>query len=286
MIPTDHSDWYEVVVDLESPAVGVVHVERVDHAIAVLTFDRPDSLNAVNETLLSELEEQFDALANDASVRVVILTGAGRAFCAGLDLKDFGPSLASASTSPASMLRFQERMANLPMLLRALPQPVIAAVNGAAVGAGMAMALASDLRLCARSGRFGVGAVRIGLSGAEMGLSYHLPRVVGMSAAADLMLTGRIMESDEAFRIGLVSDVVDDDRLLSLALERAQAIVANAPLGVRMTKRVMWANLDAPDLETALELENRTQVLASIDADAAEARAAFLERRPPEYRGS
>jgi enoyl-CoA hydratase len=128
--------------------------------------------------------------------------------------------------------------------------------------------------------------VRIGLSGAEMGLSYHLPRVVGMSAAADLMLTGRIMESDEAFRIGLVSDVVDDDRLLSLALERAQAIVANAPLGVRMTKRVMWANLDAPDLETALELENRTQVLTSIDADAAEARAAFLERRPPEYRGS
>jgi enoyl-CoA hydratase len=163
---------------------------------------------------------------------------------------------------------------------------VIAAVNGAAVGAGMAMALASDLRLCARSGRFGVGAVRIGLSGAEMGLSYHLPRIVGMSAAADLMLTGRIVESDEAFRIGMVSDIVDDDALVPRSLERAQAIVANAPLGVRMTKRVMWANLDAPDLATALELENRTQVLTSIDEDAAEARAAFLERRPPRFRGT
>jgi enoyl-CoA hydratase/carnithine racemase len=286
MIVTDHSDWYEDAADLESPAVGVVRVERVDQAIAILTFDRPDSLNAVNEALLTELEEQLDALATDSSVRVVILTGAGRAFCAGLDLKDFGPSMAGAAASPTSMLRFQERMANLPVLLRALPQPVIAAVNGAAVGAGMAMALASDLRLCARSGRFGVGAVRIGLSGAEMGLSYHLPRVVGMSSAADLMLTGRIVESDEAFRIGMVSDVVDDDRLLPLALERAQAIVANAPLGVRMTKRVMWANVDAPSLETALELENRTQVLTSMDADAAEARAAFLERRPPEYRGT
>ena len=266
--------------------MGVVRAELIDGAITVLTFDRPDSLNAVNEALLTELEAQLDALASDPGVRVVILTGAGRAFCAGLDLKDFGPSMAGASKSPASMLRFQERMANVPVLIRALPQPVIAAVNGAAVGAGMAMALASDLRLCARSGRFGVGAVRIGLSGAEMGLSYHLPRIVGMSAAADLMLTGRIVESDEAFRIGMVSDVVDDDALVPRALERAQAIVANAPLGVRLTKRVMWANLDAPDLATALELENRTQVLTSMDEDAAEARAAFLERRPPEFRGT
>ena len=266
--------------------MGVVRVERVDTAIAVLTFDRPESLNAVNEALLTELEQQLDALGADDGARVVILTGAGRAFCAGLDLKDFGPSLAGASASSASMLRFQERMASLPVRIRALPQPVIAAVNGAAVGAGMAMALASDLRLCGRAGRFGVGAVRIGLSGAEMGLSYHLPRVVGMSAAADLMLTGRIVESDEAFRIGMVSDVVDDDDLLPRALERAQAIVANTPLGVRMTKRVMWANLDAPNLDTALELENRTQVLTSMGEDAAEARAAFLERRPPRFRGT
>jgi enoyl-CoA hydratase len=266
--------------------VGVVRVERVAGSIAVLTFDRPDSLNAVNEALLTELEEQFDALAGDEQVRVVIVTGAGRAFSAGLDLKDFGPSMAGAYANTASMLRFQERMANLPVRIRALPQPVIAAVNGAAVGAGMAMALASDLRLCGRSGRFGVGAVRIGLSGAEMGLSYHLPRIVGMSAAADLMLTGRIVESDEAFRIGMVSDVVDDGALMDRALERAQAIVANTPLGVRMTKRVMWANLDAPNLETALELENRTQVLTSMGEDAAEARAAFLEKRPPEFRGT
>jgi enoyl-CoA hydratase len=266
--------------------VGVVRAERVDGSIEVLTFDRPDSLNAVNEALLTELEQQLDAVAADDSVRVVVLTGAGRAFSAGLDLKDFGPSMAGAWANTASMLRFQERMAGLPLRIRALPQPVIAAVNGAAVGAGMAMAMASDLRLCARSGRFGVGAVRIGLSGAEMGLSYHLPRIVGMSAAADLMLTGRIVESEEAFRLGMVSDVVDDDELLPSALERARAIVANTPLGVRMTKRVMWANLDAPNLETALELENRTQVLTGTGEDAAEARAAFLERRPPRFRGT
>jgi enoyl-CoA hydratase/carnithine racemase len=266
--------------------MGVVRTERIDGSIEVLTFDRPDSLNAVNEALLTELEQQFDALAVDDTARVVVLTGAGRAFSAGLDLKDFGPSMADAWSNTASMLRFQERMANLPLRIRALPQPVIAAVNGAAVGAGMAMAMASDLRLCAHSGRFGVGAVRIGLSGAEMGLSYHLPRIVGMSAAADLMLTGRIVESDEAYRLGMVSDVVDDAKLLSHALERAQAIVANTPLGVRMTKRVMWANLDAPNLETAIELENRTQVLTGMGEDASEARAAFLERRPPKFRGT
>jgi len=237
---------------LESPADGTT----------ILRLDRPERLNAINEVLRDELRATCAALADDRDTRVVVLTGAGRGFCAGLDIRDFGPGLPPAGAPAGDLLRFQESMAALPLALRALPQPVIAAVNGPAVGAGMALTLASDVRLCSTSASFGNGAILLGLSGAEMGMSYHLPRIVGPSVAAEWMMTGRTVRADEARERGLVNEVLPDDELLDRAIELAATIAANTPFGVHLTKRALQTNVDAPDLDAALEVENRNQVLA------------------------
>jgi enoyl-CoA hydratase/carnithine racemase len=202
----------------------------------------------------------------------VVLTGAGRGFCSGIDVRDFGPSIPDATDPATDRLRFQEMMAGLPAAIRALPQPVIAAVNGPAVGAGLALCLASDVRICGASASFGNGAILLGLSGAEMGMSYYLPRIVGLSVAADWMLTGRTVPADEAYRCRLVSELVEDDRLLDRALELAAQIAAHSPLGVQMTKRALQVNTDAPDLSAALEVENRNQVITHATDEAAAAR--------------
>jgi enoyl-CoA hydratase/carnithine racemase len=176
-------------------------------------------------------------------------------------------------------LRFQEAMASLPQAIRALPQPVVAAVNGPAVGGGLALCLAADVRICSESASFGNAAVLIGLSGAEMGMSYFLPRIVGLSVAADWMLTGRTVSADEAYRRGLVSELTDDGGLVERALELAGQIAANSPLGVQMTKRALQLNADAPDLFAAIELENRNQVITHATDDAAAARDRWSKRK-------
>jgi enoyl-CoA hydratase/carnithine racemase len=246
----------------ETPADGVV----------VLRLNRPERLNALNEELVGALGEACAAIARDREVRVVVLTGAGRGFCSGIDMRDFGPSMLDATDPAIDRLRFQEMMAALPAAIRALPQPVIAAVNGPAVGGGLALCLASDMRICAPSASFGNAAILLGLSGAEMGMSYYLPRIVGLSVAADWMLTGRTVSADEAYRCRLVSELVEDDRLLDRALELASQIAAHSPLGVQMTKRALQVNTDAPDLAAALEVENRNQVITHATDEAAAAR--------------
>ena len=250
-------------LDVEAPSSGTV----------LLRLNRPERLNAINEVMVDELKQACTSIATDPGVNVVVLTGAGRGFCSGIDLRDFGSSMLDATDPAIDRLRFQEMMASLPQALRALPQPVIAAVNGPAVGGGMALCLAADVRVCGVSASFGNAAIRIGLSGAEMGMSYHLPRIVGTSIAADWMLTGRTVSAEEAFRCGLVSALVDDDLLLGHALELAAQIASNSPLGVQMTKRALQVNTDAPDLTVALELENRNQVISSGTEEAAAARA-------------
>src|SRR5690606_37445709 len=199
-------------------------------------------------------------------------------FCSGIDMKDYGPGMLGATAPALDRLRFQERMAALPMGLCRLPQPVIAAVNGPAVGGGMALCLAADIRVCSTSASFANAAIRIGLTGAEMGMSYLLPRIVGTGLAADWMLTGRTVEPDEALRSGLVSAVVDDGRLLDHALELAAQVAAASPVAVQMTKRTLQVNTDAPDLGAAIELENRNQVITHATEEAAEARARWQRR--------
>src|ERR1700741_3772736 len=168
-----------------------------------------------------ELTQTFAVIGTDATVNVVVLTGAGRGFCSGIDVRDFGPGMLEASDPAIDRLRFQEAMAALPQAIRDLPQPVIAAVNGPCVGAGFAMSLPADIRICSATATFGNGAILLGLSGAEMGMSYHLPRIVGTSVAADWMLTGRTVSASEADRHGLVSEIVDADRLAEHAMELA-----------------------------------------------------------------
>lgn len=246
-----------------------LELDRPGDGVAVLRLNRPQRLNAINEAMQTELRDMLGELAADAAVRAVVLTGAGRGFCAGIDVRDFGPSMPEASAPALERMRFQERMAALAEAVRALPQPVIAAVNGPCVGAGLALCLAADIRNCSNTASFGNAAILLGLSGAEMGMSYHLPRIVGTSVAADWMLTGRTVSAAEADRRGLVSEVVEADRLVGRAVELAALIAGHAPLGAQLTKRALQVNTDAASFESALELENRNQVISHATEEAA-----------------
>jgi enoyl-CoA hydratase len=264
---------------------GTVRTDVVEEGITLLTLDRPDRLNAMSIELVADLHDALDRIATDRDCRVVVLTGAGRGFCSGLDLKGIGtnPAAEGLGRAPAG-LTTQQHIATLVPHLRSLRQPVIAAVNGPATGGGLALALAADVRIAAASARFGVAFVRIGFSGCDIGVSWLLPRLVGASRAFELMLTGRVFDSAEADRLGLVTRVVPDDDLLGAALETARLVVGNSPFGVWLTKEVMWSNLEVGSLQAGIDLENRTQILASFTEDQQEAVTAFLEKRPPSYR--
>lgn len=252
---------------------GTLVVEPGGPGVLVMRLNRPDRLNALNHALVEEIEVTCARLADEPETRVVVLTGAGRGFCSGLDVRDFGPGIPDSSASAGDRLRFQERMAALPLMVRALPQAVIAAVNGPCVGGGFALCLAADVRLCSTAASFGNAAILLGLSGGEMGMSYHLPRIVGTSVAADWMLSGRSVSAEEADRRGLVSQLVEPDLLVARALELADRIADLSPLAVRMTKRALQVNTDAADLTSAMELENRNQVLAVATEESAARRA-------------
>lgn len=263
--------------------MGDIRLEEVEDGIWLATLDRPDRLNALRFSMFSELEEHCARLEEDVYARALILTGAGRGFCAGLDLDD---AAQLAEMPAARMLREQERWAAGVTALCRLSKPVIAAVNGPAAGAGMALALAADVRLASPAARFNAAFVRIGLSGGDVGVSWLLPRIVGYGIASEILLTGRMVDAAEAADIVLVNRVVSGDGLLEEAVAMARMIASNSPFGVRLTKRVLRTNVDAPSLEAALEIENRNQVLATRTDDMSEALEAFLEKRPPRYTGT
>jgi enoyl-CoA hydratase/carnithine racemase len=257
-------------------------VERPSPGVVVAWLDRPDRLNAITFQMFDEfLALQRDVEA-DATARVLVLTGRGRAFSAGLDLDQ---AALLPDMPAAEMLAGQESWARSIAGFRHMTKPVIAAVNGAAAGAGMALALAADIRIAATTARFNAAFVRIGLSGGDVGTSWALPRLIGLGRAYEILLTGRFVEAEEALRIGLVTDVVESDQLLGRALRTAEAIVGNSPVGMALTKQVVQNNVDAPSLEAALALENRNQVLATRTTDMVEALAAFREKRTPDFVG-
>jgi enoyl-CoA hydratase len=252
--------------------------------VAQLTLNRPDSLNAMTAELVQGLHDHLAAIAVDRSVRVVVLTGAGRGFCAGLDLTGYGkaPHTAGLGRTQTSFA-VQKHIVGLIPAMRALPQPIISAVNGAAAGGGFALVLGSDIRLAATAAKFSAAFIRIGLSACDIGTSWLLPRLIGAARAQELMLTGRVFDSAEAYRIGLVSDLVDDAELLPTALRKAEEIMRNTPFGVALTKEGMWSALEIPGMQAAIDLENRQQIMASATGDFIEAMTAFVERRPPNY---
>ena len=269
---------------------GQLLIDRSHDGIAIVTLNRPERLNALSQDNARRLCAAFDALARDAAVRVVVLTGAGRGFCAGWDLTSPLTNASGAELSgPRTVDGYyagQELFAGIVRRLRSLDKVVIAAVNGVAVGVGFALTLGADIRIASRGASFHVGAVRIGLTAGECGISYHLPRLIGASRAFEVMLTGRPVQADEAERIGLVSRLVDDNAdLLAQALDLAGQVLRNSPYATRHTKQLMWANLDAASLDAAIELENRAQVLALMTDDFHEASRAFIEKRPPVFTG-
>ena len=265
---------------------AAVLVTTAGPGITELRLNRPDRLNTLNAALVQELHDALAAVAADPGCRVVLLAGAGRHFCAGADLAGHGVAPGGdGSGSPQDWMATQEHIASLVPQIRALPQPVVAAVQGAASGGGFALALACDVRVCAADARFNAAFVRVGLSGCDIGVSWLLPRLIGASRAFELLLTGRFVDADEAAGMGLAAAVVARADLDGRARAVAAAIAANSPYGVRMTKQVMWSQLEVASLDAGIALENRTQVSAALTSDHREAVRAFLEKRPPAFRG-
>lgn len=258
--------------------------DRSPDGIATLTLNRPEALNSFSFTMYEELITILEGLRHDASTRVLILTGAGRAFCAGHDLRSAGPApwVDAALGKPYVAKHSITRIAQIPLLMRAIPQPVIAAVNGAAAGLGFAFALAADICLAARSAKF-VNSIHNAGTGHELGMSWMLPRAIGTQRAAEILLTARPVLADEAERIGLALRVVPDDRLLTEAASLAASVCANVPMGVWLTKQSLWLNQGVASLEAACEIEARAVFLAQATEDAAEKRKSFLEKRTPNF---
>jgi enoyl-CoA hydratase len=245
----------------------------------MITMRRPDALNALDSGLIAELNAALERIGGDDDCRVVILTGEGRAFCAGLDIHDYAARIADpANRTPAQRMRLQQSIAGMVTRLRGLRQPVIAAVNGAAAGGGMGLALACDLRVIAETASFHSAFIKVGLGGTDIGVSWLLPRIIGATKAFEIMLTGRKISASEAFEIGLVNRVVSADRLLDEALELAIEIASHSPMGVWMTKEVMWSQLEISSLQAGIDLENRSQLVTTMTDDHAAAVARFVER--------
>lgn len=275
-----------------------IKVEEREDGISIIKFNRPESLNAISFELTEEMLDYLKSIENNLAIRVLILTGEGRGFSSGLDLKESQIVLKPLKKIPEEYHRFeylltkdkvkrsilaQKMLSEVMLRLRKIPQPVIAAVNGVAYGGGLGFALASDIRLAGESAKFCNAFINIGVSGADMGSSYWLPRLIGFSRAAEFMYTGRVMDAKEADKIGLVTRVVADETLLEEATNLAQQILGKSPMGIRFTKDALNANIDAQSLEVAIKLENRSQVICLSTKDLLEGVFSFLEKREPNY---
>jgi enoyl-CoA hydratase len=254
-----------------------------------VTLNRPDALNSLNTQLVDDLLDYFQKLYFDRETRIVVLRGAGRAFCAGLDLKESGRRRNTEDApqrGPAAGLLSQRRISEIVMRMRRAQQPIISLVHGPACGGGFAIALASDIRIAGESARMNAAFIRIGLSACDIGVSYFLPRLVGTSVASELMLTGRFINADRALRTGLVSEVVPDAKLTDAVRPYLEEMLTTSPLGLRLTKECLNFSIDAPSLEAAVAMEDRNQILTSQTNDVREGMTAFLEKRKPVYTNS
>jgi len=267
-----------------SSAGPLVRQETPAPGVRLLTLNRPERLNALTYELVDELHRALASIDADHDCRVVILTGAGRGFCAGLDLSGFGAVPGTEDLGrPQRGLAVQQFIADLVPAMRDLRQPVVAAVNGPATGGGLALVLAADVRIASTAATFGTAFVRLGISGCDIGTSWLLPRLIGAGRSTELMLTGRVFGADEADALGLLSRLVAPERLLDAALETAALIARNSPFGVWMTKEVAWSNLEIGSLKAAIDLENRTQIMSSMTEDSKAAMAGFLHGAAPEW---
>ena len=254
-----------------------------DH-VRIVRLARPERLNALSIDLAVELDGALAAVGDDNQARVVVLTGTGRAFCSGLDLKDYGiiPNIDGLSVHRIAS-RSMRIYSQLTKRLRAIPQPVIGAVNGPAFGGGMCLALGADLRIAGVSAEFNATGIVNGLTSTEMGAGWILPRLIGSANSNDLLLTGRRVDAAEALRMGLVSRVVADDELMHEARTMAASMVRYSHYGLEMTKQALWAELEISSLDAAIEFEDRNQLMAGFTDNLPEAIRAFDQGRDPVY---
>jgi len=260
------------------PSYTAIAVERRGDADWV-TLNRPERLNALDQAMVDDLLEYFGSAGEDPACRVIVLRGSGRAFCAGVDIKE--TTIARIEDAVAGLTE-QRRFSDIIRRMRRCPQPVIALVHGAACGGGFSIALAADVRIAGESARMNAAFIRIGFSGSDMGSSYFLPRLVGVSIASELLLTGRFVDAERALEIGLVSEVVPDARLEAAGQALVDDMLATSPLGLRLTKEALGANINA-SLDEAIALEDRNQILCAMSGDVREGLQAFIEKRPPRF---
>lgn len=255
----------------------VEHKNGVDY----VTLNRPEELNSLNRKMVVELRDYFGDLYFNQDVRVVVLKGAGRAFCAGLDLKE-----GSDVDNVVAGLKTQRGISEIIMRMRRCQQPIVSLVQGPACGGGFALALASDIRIAGESVKMNAAFIKIGLSGCDVGVSYLLPRLVGASVAAELILTGRFIKAQRALSVGLVSEVVADDELDQAAESYVEDLLATSPIGLRLSKECLNMSIDAPSLESAVAMEDRNQILCAQSDDFKIGVMAFLTKNKPVYSNS
>ena len=264
-----------------SPESLKIESER-DGTVEIVTLARPDSRNALDVPLVEALSHYFRDLVDREEVRIVILRGEGKDYCAGLDLSQLGADDKRYSGASGGM-RLQRLINSIYRHMHHAPQPVISLVQGAACGGGMSLALASDVRIAGPKARFNAAYIRIGYTGGDMGSTYFLPRLIGQSRAAEMVLTGNFLSAEEAVQAGLVSRIVADEDLLSEGMKLADDMLRNSPFGLRLTKQSLRMNTDAPSLESAMAMEDRQQILMGQTSDQKEGLKAFLEKRAPTY---
>ncbi len=266
--------------------MSLIRIEKPRPHTTVITMNRPERMNSMAFELMMPLHDAFKQVAEDADTTCVVLTGAGKGFCSGADTEHSEPppniegmTLTRIATKSMSIL------ADLVPAMQRMPQPVLCAINGAAIGGGFCLTLGADIRIAAESAYFRAAGINNGLTATELGLSFLLPRAIGSSRAFEFMLSGRDMDAREAAEIGLVSTVVPDERLLETTLDLADRINGWSAQGVALTKRMMWAGLETASLRAAIELESHTQLYVRLTTkNFEEAVAARKEGRPPDFR--
>ncbi len=242
-----------------------VEIEKPRPLVTLITLNRPERMNAMAFDVMIPLRQALDAVSADNDTRVVVLTGAGSGFCSGADLEDSGriPGIDGLTTTTIAH-RALEVLDGVIVAIRRMHQPVIAAVNGPAIGGGFCLSLACDIRLASESAYFRAAGINNGLTSAELGISYLLPRAIGASRAAEIMLTGRDVAADEAQRIGLVADVVPDGDLLAACYSTAEQMIGFSRIGVELTKRLLASSLDAGSLRSHMDHEGCAQLYVRL----------------------
>lgn len=273
-----------------------IKFELKPNGIGIITLNRPEKLNAISFQMEEDLHELLDHLMTNLDCRVVIFGGMGRAFCAGTDLQE--GLILNTKKIPVGYEKYhflnvpeplkkkmyhQWHISQIYVKMRKISQPIIAIIHGAAAGGGFGFAMAADMRIASEDVKFINASINIGLTGADVGGSYFLPRLIGMSRAAEILYSGKIVDGIEAEKIGLVLKVVKKENLLKVAIEKAEELLKKSPLGLRMTKQAINLSLDSPSLETILQFENSSIVLTFSSKDVNEASAAFFEKRDPKF---